>query len=64
MRVPTAIPNYALRGPVRATRQMFGIPAGGLARRSGGEQGLAPRARDLTSVSAIAAAVINRAARH
>ena len=52
----------AVDAQVERVRQMFGIPAGGLVRRSGGGQGGLPRARDFTSVSAIAAAVINRAA--
>ena len=45
-------------------RQLFGIPAGGFVRGAGcgGGQGFPPRARDLTSVSAIAGAVIDRAA--
>ena len=46
----------AVDAQIERVRQMFGIPAGG--------KGLAPRVRDLTSVSAIAAAVINRAARY
>jgi hypothetical protein len=52
----------AVDAQIERVRQMFGIPAGGLARRSGGGQGLPPRARDLASVSSIAAAVIDRAA--
>ena len=52
----------AVDAQVERAREMFDIPAGGLVQRSGGGQGFPPRARDLTSVSAIAAAVINRAA--
>ena len=55
----------AVDAQIERVRQLFGIPAGGFARRGGGQgggQGGPPRARDLTSVSAIAAAVINRAA--
>jgi hypothetical protein len=57
----TPAEQAAIDTHVESVRQIFGIPAGGLVRRSGGGQGFAPR-RDLTSVSAIAAAVINRAA--
>jgi hypothetical protein len=52
----------AVDAQIERVRQMFGIPAGGFTRRGGGGQGVPPRARDLTSVSAIAAAVINHVA--
>jgi hypothetical protein len=58
----TPAEQAAIDAQVERVRQMFGIPAGGLVRRSGGGQGVLPRARDFASVSVIAAAVINRVA--
>jgi hypothetical protein len=52
----------AVDAQVESGGRCSAFPAGGFARRGGGGQGLPPRARDLASVSAIAAAVINRAA--
>ena len=52
----------AVDAQIERVRQMFGIPAGGLVRRSGGGQGVLPRARDLASMAPAAAAVLVRAA--